>query len=92
MTQRGHRAGLPSPDLGLDGAYETDAAEIVAESVAYVVCHAVGIDSGAYSAGYVLSWADGDVRRLRELAERIDRAASPILAALLDDVDQSVFR
>ncbi len=36
-------------------------AELEAESIAYVVCQVLGIDSGDYSFGYVATWAgDGD--------------------------------
>jgi antirestriction protein ArdC len=72
-------------DLGPDesGRYERDAAEIVAESVAYVVGHALGLDTSDYSAGYVLTWADGDVDKRRDLAERIDKAARPILDTIV---------
>jgi antirestriction protein ArdC len=72
-------------DLGPENGGEPckrDDAEIVAESTAFVVGHALGLDTSDYSAGYVLAWADGNVDKLRELAERIDKAARPILAAL----------
>jgi antirestriction protein ArdC len=63
--------------------------EIVAESVAYVVCRAAGLETAGYSAAYVLSWADSDPARLRALAERIHRVAAPILAAFESDVEMS---
>jgi hypothetical protein len=70
-------------DLG-PGEMVTDraGAEIVAESVAFVVGQAAGLDTSEYSAGYVLTWADGNVDTLKDAAGRIDRAARPILAAL----------
>lgn len=54
-------------------------AEVVAEAVAYVVTSAAGIDSGAYSAAYVLDWAGGNTDRLAELARRVDQAAAKVL-------------
>jgi antirestriction protein ArdC len=73
-------------DLGPEGsaAGELDrtAAEIVAEAVAFVVGQAAGLDTSDYSAGYVLTWARGNVEALKAAAESIDRAARPILAAL----------
>ena len=68
-------------DLGADAAmYDRHEAEIVAEAVAYVVGQRLGLDTSSYSAGYVASWAGGDSQKLQKLAERIDKAARPILA------------
>lgn len=36
-----------------------DLAELEAESVAYIVCSDMGLDSSAYSFGYVATWAGG---------------------------------
>jgi antirestriction protein ArdC len=70
-------------DLGPGAsAYDRREAEIVAEAVAYIVGQHLGLDTSSYSTGYVAAWASGDAQRLHELAERIDRAVRPILAAL----------
>jgi antirestriction protein ArdC len=53
--------------------------EAVAESVAYVICAAHGIDAGLSAVGYVASWTDGDASKVRDLAERIDAASAAIL-------------
>src|SRR4029077_11483074 len=53
--------------------------EAVAESVAYIVAAHFGLDAGPSAVGYVASWIEGDVSRVRELAERIDAAAAAIL-------------
>lgn len=69
-------------DLGPETAlYSRPDAEIVAESTAYVVGHAIGLDTSEYSAGYVAAWAGGDATKLHALAERIDKAARLVLAA-----------
>lgn len=52
--------------------------EAVAESVAFVICAAYGIDAGPSAVGYVASWTDGDAARVRDLAERIDAAVAAI--------------
>jgi len=60
-------------------------AELEAESVAYVVCHDLGIDSSGYSFGYLASWAGGGLEAERAIAAsatRIARAASEILGTL----------
>ena len=57
-------------------------AELEAESVAYVVCRELGIDSSAYSFGYVATWTGGGAeaqRAITELAQRIQKAAHLIL-------------
>jgi hypothetical protein len=53
--------------------------EAVAESVAYVICAAFGIDAGPSAISYVASWTDGDAAKVRDLAERIDAAVAAIL-------------
>jgi hypothetical protein len=60
------------------GAHRGDC-EAVAESVAFVVCSAFGIDAGSSAVGYVCSWTDGDAERVRDLAERIDASVAAIL-------------
>lgn len=59
-------------------------AELEAESVAYIVCAALGIDSADYSFGYVTTWAGGADQALAAIktsGERIQRAAAGILRA-----------
>ena len=56
--------------------------EIEAESVAYVLCNALGVDTAAYSLPYVAAWARGDVERVRLAAERVVTTAQAVLAAL----------
>jgi antirestriction protein ArdC len=58
-------------------------AELEAESVAYVTCQALGFDSGAYSFGYVASWAGGGAAAtvaIKSSCRRIQHAADTILA------------
>jgi antirestriction protein ArdC len=56
--------------------------ELGAESVAYVVCTDLGIDSSAYSFGYLATWSGGGTeaqRAITESAQRIQKAAHLIL-------------
>jgi antirestriction protein ArdC len=56
--------------------------ELEAESVAFIVCADLGIDSSAYSFGYVTVWMGGEEeaqRAISECAQRIQRAARLIL-------------
>ena len=59
-------------------------AELEAESTAYVVCRSLGLDSGAYSFGYVATWAGGGEQALAGIKAsggRIQQAAAVILDA-----------
>jgi excisionase family DNA binding protein len=60
-------------------------AELEAESVAYVTCQELGIDSGEYSFGYIAHWAgDGEqaVKGIEASAAQIQHAAHCVLTAL----------
>lgn len=57
-------------------------AELEAESVAYVVCNAIGLPSDTYSFGYVASWAGGGdeaIAGIKASGQRIQQAANRIL-------------
>jgi len=59
-------------------------AELEAESVAYVVCQSIGIDSRAYSFGYVATWAgrgEQAIAGIKASCERIQKAVATILRA-----------
>lgn len=57
-------------------------AETEAESVAYIVLGALGLDSGKYSAPYVKSWSEGKPELIKETAERVIAVSKQILAVL----------
>lgn len=61
---------------------DRDLAEIEAESVAFIVCNALGIDTASYTLPYVALWAGGDVERVRRTAERVVTTAQTVLAAM----------
>jgi len=59
--------------------------ELEAESVAYVVCQNLGIETSDYSFGYVATWAGGNdeaQKAIRASGSRIQRTADTILTAL----------
>lgn len=56
--------------------------EVEAESVAYVVCAALGIDSASYSLPYVASWSGGDVDKVAATANRVIGCARQVLTQL----------
>lgn len=56
--------------------------ETEAESVAYIVCKALGLDTTAYSAPYVNSWSQGDGKVIAAAAETVVKVAQSILRDL----------
>jgi hypothetical protein len=56
--------------------------EVEAESVAYMVCAALGVDSADYSLPYVATWSGGDLQKVSATAERVIRCARQVLAQL----------
>lgn len=59
-----------------------EVAEIEVESVAYIVCDAIGLDSGDYSFAYVACWTEGDCELLKSTAQRVTECATGVLEAL----------
>jgi len=53
--------------------------EVEAESVAYVVAAAHGLDASGYSFAYVAGWAGPDLSLVRQAAETVTKAARTIL-------------
>jgi hypothetical protein len=63
-------------------------AELEAESVAFVVCRAIGLDTAAYSFGYVASWAgsgDAAIATIKASGARISRTASALIDLLFEE-------
>ena len=67
--------------LGHNGNRAMD--EFLAESSAYVAAKALGLDSGGYSFGYLLSWAGGQenaAKAIKEVAQKVLDTANELLA------------
>jgi antirestriction protein ArdC len=86
----GHAAKTSAHELAhvllhhpLAGIRSRSHAEVEAESVAYVVCHAAGLDTGAYTFPYVAAWAHGDLAVVTATADRVITGAR----AILDNID-----
>lgn len=69
---------------GLDTVRPTrDTRELEAESTAFVVCKALGLDTGEYSFSYIAEWSGKEaIETLKLCGQRIQKAANTILAAL----------
>ena len=57
--------------MGENGGKLRERVEVEAESVAFVVCDALDVDSAEYSIPYVASWAGGDPERVQETAQSV---------------------
>jgi len=58
--------------------------ECEAESAAYIVLAALGVDAGAYSFGYVAGWSRGERNTVQAAGRNATAAAAKILATLND--------
>ncbi len=67
---------------GDDVPRSKEIAEVEVESVAYIVCDAIGLDSGEYSFAYVARWAEGGCDLLKATAQRVTECAARVLVAM----------
>ncbi|MFC7403425.1 ArdC-like ssDNA-binding domain-containing protein [Citricoccus sp. GCM10030269] len=58
--------------------------ETEAESVAYVVAGILGLDTTAYSIGYVAGWSQGESETIKDTAARVLRAAHTLAEAITE--------
>ena len=80
---------LHDPD-GLPAGFTRAQAEVEAESVAFVVCAAHGLDAGGYTVPYVAGWADGDRQLVQDATTRVLATARGILAITAPGDDGTV--
>jgi antirestriction protein ArdC len=66
-------------DNGYDYRGHRGIAETEAESVAFVVCAALGLPTDDYSFAYVGGWSNGDMELVRKTGERVAKTAKTIL-------------
>jgi hypothetical protein len=77
----GH-ALLHDPEVPVTKELTRGLMELEAESTAYVICAALGVDTSDYSFGYVAGWAGGApeaVHGIKASTSRIQRATSAVL-------------
>lgn len=63
--------------------------ETEAESVAYVVAGILGLDTSAYSIGYVAGWSDGEPETIKGTAANVLRAAHTLADAITEPAEQT---
>jgi hypothetical protein len=67
-------------------------AELEAESTAYGICQALGLDTSDYSFGYVAGWAGGGeqaIAGIKGSCERIQKAAASVLQSFEIEQEQA---
>lgn len=70
-------------DNGEESETDHDTKEVQAESVAYTVCKALGINTDEYSFGYIAGWSKGkEVKELTASMEVIRKTAKTIIDAI----------
>ena len=77
----GH-ALLHDPDVPVTKELTRGLKELEAESTAYVICAALGMDTSDYSFGYVAGWVGGApeaIQGIKDSTSRIQRAATVVL-------------
>jgi hypothetical protein len=80
----GHPAAVSAGQTLHRGRGETEA-----ESIAHIVCAALGLDTRTYSDAYVLSWAEGDLALIQACGETVIKIARSILDDLTAADDTS---
>ena len=65
--------------------YGRSAAEVLVESVTFIVCGAVGLDTSGESIPYVAGWDNDDLDTLERFAHLVDSTARKIEATVLRD-------
>lgn len=61
--------------------------EVEAESVAYVVAGAFGMDTSPYTIGYVAGWSKTDVEVIKQSATNVLKAAHVLIEAISNQID-----
>lgn len=71
-----------------DTKYSRNEAEVQAESVAYIVCCALGLDTSNYSFGYIAGWSqDKSIAELRQSLVLIEQTSKSILKWIADNTE-----
>jgi len=82
----GH-AILHSGEHSYDKLHSSKQMEVEAESVAFCIMGAFGLDSSDYSFGYVAGWSGGEAKKVEQSGQRIQGAVGQVLGYLEDRVE-----
>lgn len=71
-----------------DIKYSRNEAEVQAESIAYIVSNALGLDTSEYSFGYIAGWSKNkDIAELRQSLFLIEQTSKSILKWITDNTE-----
>ena len=90
IHETGH-ARLHDKDLMAEQGIEKDrlTKEVEAESVAYCVCSAFGVDTSEYSFPYIAGWSSGrDMKELKTSMDTIRKTAGEMIDELSDNLQE----
>jgi antirestriction protein ArdC len=84
-----HEWGHGLLHASMDDETPRDIKELEAESVAFIVCHRLGLDTSGYSFAYLSSWGGGEgaIGKIKESCERIQKTSNEILSSLEESVN-----
>ena len=82
-----HDIDLNAPENEQQPRIDRRTREVEAESVAYTVCQHYGLDTSAYSFGYVAGWSSG--RELSELKSSLETIRSAA-AEIINSIDETL--
>lgn len=64
---------------------DRDLSETFVESVAYIVADYFGLDTSMCSFSYITGWANGDIKKVLELGDKIQKSANDFIKKLEDE-------
>lgn len=71
-----------------DTKYSRNEAEVQAESIAYIVSNALGLDTSEYSFGYIAGWSKNkDIAELKQSLALIEQTSKSILKWITDNTE-----
>ena len=71
---------------------DRDLSETFVESVAYIVADYFGLDTSSCSFNYITGWADGDITKIIELGDKIQKSANDFIKKLEDEYNNKNIR
>lgn len=78
-------------DSDLKSTDSRETKEVRAESVSFIVCNALGIETDEYSFGYIAGWSSGkDIPELKATLQQIRDTADKILSAIMPQQQEVV--
>lgn len=79
----------PQSDLPPDQKPDRQRCEVQAESIAFIVCNYLNIDSSEYTFPYIASWSsDYELKELQDSLQTIQTAANELIGQISSEIDK----